>query len=119
MAFLLARLQKEYWDERAAWVTAPIGGATSYAGSGDSREAIENCTPNKKRSRETAEDEVGQHPPKEPMPKRIVQEQSQASKKIPQIGADMLAGSVRLQQILAARRKQEQEQAQRQEQKAA
>merc|ERR1712151_315379 len=157
MAFLLARLQRMYWDERAAWLRAPIALPGHDNNTGDLANAegeVDNisadatgtptleaakpsdtdqsaCTGSPSASTESTRDVAKGKDPITPKKRPLLgakEERSQKSAKkkdktegqkvekatplkeqqLKRIGADTLASSVRLQQILAARQQQQQ-----------
>merc|ERR1712039_266728 len=105
LAFLLARLQRAHWDERAKWLSKPIvsGSATSEVIPTGSDSAATN-TPQKRKSETSAEVSTARKAP------RKLQQELEKEKPKQLIDTAMIQGSERLQQILAARKKQQEQQ---------
>lgn len=120
MAYLLARLQRLYWDDRAAWVAAPITAPSGHeagkeasvasaatAEEAPSKEAVVD-TPKAKRARPSAEGDTAQKKrQRQTAPKdEAAQQPEQPALKTKLMASNAMATSVRLQQILAARQQQ-------------
>lgn len=97
MAFLLARLQRQHWDSRAAWLTAPVGADVVR-------------TPVKRAKAKSPALQVdGEKVAKRAKTAGVAEGQKSADatvhNKVPHITSEVLAGSSRLKQILEAREK--------------
>jgi len=124
MAFLLARLQRMYWDDHAAWLAQP-GNSTPSAAAPDKAspsaadeglEAAAAALPVKRPPMKSAGNKDGAAPkkaartdsqtaPAKTTPSRAPSDApQQPQEKTPRITADVVAGSVRMMQILAARK---------------
>jgi len=88
MAFLLARLQRQHWDSRAAWLSAPA-------------DADVVRTPVKRAKAKSLQAD-GEKIAKRAKTAGVEEEQKSA---MPQITSEVIAGSTRLKQILEAREK--------------
>lgn len=125
MAYLLARLQRLYWDDRTAWVAAPITAPSGHEArkeasatpaateeEAQSKEAAVD-TPKAKRARPSAEGDTAQkkrqrqtEPKEKAQSEKAAQQPEQPALKTKLIASNAMATSVRMQQILAARQQQ-------------
>lgn len=87
MAFLLARLQRQKWDERARWLAAPEGGAETVVRTPVKRAKAKAAAPQ--------EDEK--------VAKRAKIDTGAEQQKVSHITSATIAGSARLKQIMEAR----------------
>lgn len=93
MAFLLARLQRQHWDSRAAWLSAPAGADVVR-------------TPVKRAKAKSLQAD-GEKVAKRAKTAGVEEDQKSADStvhsKVPHITSEVIAGSARLKQILEAR----------------